>query len=192
MIVKPTAPLEMWLQVRGRHVGTQYEWRTRYRFTSHVDFDGGLTVRERSLTGPCAFAYHSGLPGMLGSRSRTSVAVTLLVGVATLVALALPEGIGGRDSVVRLTRGGLQRIGCPDTAAYGHDDPESFLDVPADSHAGTVRLDGPPLATLIVSMALAVAPVPAWQVFVPSWPALLARPAVPPGFAVAGRAPPAL
>lgn len=71
IIVKPTAPLEMWLQVRGlwlaqardrwrsvnlgdttgragRHIGTQYEWRTRYRFTSHFDFDGGLTVLDES------------------------------------------------------------------------------------------------------------------------------------------------
>lgn len=71
VIVRPVAPLETWLQVRGvwlaqardrwrpaglgnaagtagRHVGTQVEWRTRYRFTSHFDFDGGVTVLEES------------------------------------------------------------------------------------------------------------------------------------------------
>ena len=71
VILHPTPPLETWLQVRGvwlaqardrwrpaglgnasgtagRHVGTQVEWRTRYRFTSHLDFDGGLTVLDES------------------------------------------------------------------------------------------------------------------------------------------------
>lgn len=71
VILRPTAPLETWLQVRGvwlaeardrwrpaglvdptgtagRHVGTQVEWRTRYRFTSHVEFDGGVTVLDES------------------------------------------------------------------------------------------------------------------------------------------------
>lgn len=71
VIVRPVAPLETWLQVRGvwlaqardrwrpaglgnaagaagRHVGTQVEWRTRYRFTPHLDFDGGVTVLEES------------------------------------------------------------------------------------------------------------------------------------------------
>ncbi|MEP7118198.1 MAG: alginate export family protein [Acidobacteriota bacterium] len=71
VIVKPTAPLETWLQVRGlwlaqardrwravgigdatgqagRHVGTQVEWRARYRFTPHFDFDGGVTLFDES------------------------------------------------------------------------------------------------------------------------------------------------
>lgn len=70
-IVKPTAPLETWLQVRGlwlaeardrwrsvnlgdatgaagTHIGTQVEWRTRYRVTPHVEFDGGVTVLRES------------------------------------------------------------------------------------------------------------------------------------------------
>ncbi len=71
VIVKPTAPLETWLQVRGvwlaeardrwrsvnlgdatgaagTHVGTQVEWRTRYRFSPHLEFDGGVTVLRES------------------------------------------------------------------------------------------------------------------------------------------------
>ena len=28
----------------GRHVGEQVEWRTRYRITPHLDFDGALTL----------------------------------------------------------------------------------------------------------------------------------------------------
>ncbi len=67
LIVRPTAPLETGLQLRGiwlaeardrwrttslvdptgaagRHVGEQIEWRTRYRFTPHLEFDGGLTL----------------------------------------------------------------------------------------------------------------------------------------------------
>ncbi len=67
LIVRPTAPLETGLQLRGiwlaeprdrwrttslvdptgaagSHVGEQLEWRTRYRFTSHLEFDGGLTL----------------------------------------------------------------------------------------------------------------------------------------------------
>lgn len=72
-IVRPAAPLETGLQIRGmylaqardrwrstalvdptgaagRHVGEQIEWRTRYRFTPHLEFDGGLTVfREGSF-----------------------------------------------------------------------------------------------------------------------------------------------
>lgn len=71
VIVKPTAPLETWLQVRGvwlaeardrwrsvnlgdatgaagTHVGTQVEWRTRYRFSPHLEFDGGVTMLRES------------------------------------------------------------------------------------------------------------------------------------------------
>ncbi|MEZ5419288.1 MAG: alginate export family protein [Vicinamibacterales bacterium] len=67
LITRPTAPLETGVQLRGvwlaevrdrwrstglvdptgaagRHVGEQVEWRTRYRVTPHLDFDGGLTV----------------------------------------------------------------------------------------------------------------------------------------------------
>lgn len=149
-------------------------------------------MRGRPLTRPCALAYHSGPLQMLGSRTHTSVAVTLLVGLATLFALALPEGIGGRDSVVRLTRGGLQRIGCPDTSSYGHDEPDACLHASAEAQPDTARLDGPPPAALAGSPAPVVVPVPVWQAFLPSWPAPPARPAVPPGHAAAGRAPPAL
>lgn len=73
LIVRPTVPLETSLQVRGmylaaardrwrstalvdptgaagRHIGEQFEWRTRYRFTPHVEFDGGVTLfREGSF-----------------------------------------------------------------------------------------------------------------------------------------------
>ncbi|HUU35354.1 MAG TPA: hypothetical protein VMW48_14920 [Vicinamibacterales bacterium] len=127
---------------------------------------------------------------MFGFRSRFSVAVTLLVGAATLFALALPEGIGGRDSVIRLTRGGLQRIGCPDTASYGRDDAESCLDTPADPlQPAGARCDGP---TVVAVVAAAVfVPVPA-ATLAPARSASPARPAVPPGHAAAGRAPPAL
>ena len=67
LIVRPAAPLEVGVQARGlflaeardrwrstalvdptgaagRHVGEQIEWRARYRFTSHLDFDGGVTL----------------------------------------------------------------------------------------------------------------------------------------------------
>lgn len=129
---------------------------------------------------------------MVVSRPRTSVVVTLLVGVATLVALALPEGVGGRDSVVRLTRGGLQRLGCPDTPAYGADDAESCLDGPSASPAGPARLDGPPPTTRTVTPAIAGVPVPMGHGFVAWWPAPFPGASVPRGHAAAGRAPPAL
>jgi hypothetical protein len=29
-------------------VGTQVEWRTRYRFTPHLEFDGGVTFFDES------------------------------------------------------------------------------------------------------------------------------------------------
>ncbi len=71
VILHPTAPLETWLQLRGiwlaesrdrwrpgglaevtgasgSHVGTQLEWRTRYRFGPHLEFDGGVTVLDES------------------------------------------------------------------------------------------------------------------------------------------------
>jgi hypothetical protein len=32
----------------GTHVGTQVEWRTRYRFSPHLEFDGGVTVLRES------------------------------------------------------------------------------------------------------------------------------------------------
>lgn len=128
---------------------------------------------------------------MQGSRTRTSVAITLLVGAATLFALALPEGIGGRDSVVRLTRGGLQRIGCPDTSSYGHDDPEAYLDVPAAVTPGTARLHGPGPLALIAAGAVLVS-APGWQTVAPPGGAAERLHPTPPAFAVSGRAPPAL
>lgn len=71
VILHPTPPLETWLQLRGiwlaesrdrwrpggladltgasgTHVGTQLEWRTRYRFGRHLEFDGGVTVLDES------------------------------------------------------------------------------------------------------------------------------------------------
>lgn len=129
---------------------------------------------------------------MQGSRTRTSVAITLLVGAATLFALALPEGVGGRDSVVRLTRGGLQRIGCPDTSSYGHDDPEAYLDVPAAVTPGTARLHGSgPLALTVPDAALAMF-APGWQTVAPPGGAAERLHPTPPAFAVSGRAPPTL
>lgn len=67
VIARPSPPLETGVQVRGiwlaqardrwrstgladatgaagRHVGEQVEWRTRYRITPHLDFDGALTL----------------------------------------------------------------------------------------------------------------------------------------------------
>lgn len=69
IITRPTAALETGLQVRGvllaeardrwrstglgdptgaagRHVGEQFEWRSRYRFTPHVEMDTALTLFE--------------------------------------------------------------------------------------------------------------------------------------------------
>lgn len=71
VILRPVAPMETWVQLRGvwlaqardrwrpgnlgvasgaagRHVGTQVEWRTRYRFSPHFEFDGGITVLDES------------------------------------------------------------------------------------------------------------------------------------------------
>ena len=67
VITRPTAALETGVQVRGvwlaqardrwrstglgdptgaagRHVGEQYEWRSRYRFTPHIELDTALTL----------------------------------------------------------------------------------------------------------------------------------------------------
>ena len=67
LLLKPTGALDTSLQVRaswlaeardrwrsmglvdatgaaGRHIGEQAEWRSRYRFSSHLDFDGAVTV----------------------------------------------------------------------------------------------------------------------------------------------------
>lgn len=120
--------------------------------------------------------------------SRPSAAVTLVVAMTTVCALGLPEGIGGRDSVVRLTRGGLQRMGCADTACH-HDDPEALVESASEPQLDATRFDGPP--------AVAMPPTP------PAVPVPLAHPAsplgfappsrtpAPPGHAVSGRAPPA-
>lgn len=128
---------------------------------------------------------------MLGPRSRTFGAVTLLVGLATVFALALPEGSGGRDSVVRLTRGGLQRHGCADTAAHGHDEQDSGLDTPAATDPPVSgNTDGSPAVAVVAPAGLM--PMPPALAFTPAWPAPPARPAVPAGGAAAGRAPPAI
>lgn len=127
---------------------------------------------------------------MLSSGSRLSVAVTLLGGLATVFALAFPGGIGGRDAVVRLTRGGLQRIGCPDTSALGHDDPESHVGSSAEPQPDPERFDGTPVLALVAASILV--PVPQWRTIVSLRQPPLARPAIRPGHVVAGRAPPAL
>ena len=120
--------------------------------------------------------------------SRPSAAVTLVVAMTTVCALALPDGIGGRDSVVRLTRGGLQRMGCADTACH-HEDPDALVESAAEPQLDGDRFDDPPVV--------------AAQHRAPDVPVPMAHPAgrspfdsrrrtlAPPGYAVSGRAPPA-
>lgn len=125
------------------------------------------------------------------SRSSTSVAVTLIVGLATLFALAHPEGVGGRDSVVRLTRLGTHRTDCADAASHDHGDPEACLAPATDLVPDSNHVGGTPHLVLTVAAAPAL-PVPTWHDVAPTWPTRHTPPPAPPGHAVSGRAPPAL
>lgn len=120
--------------------------------------------------------------------SLPSAAVTLVVAMTTVCALALPDGIGGRDSVVRLTRGGLQRMGCADTACH-HEDPGPRVDATSEPHPGGDRRDGTPVVAM--PQVKPGVPVPVAQTAGPSWFAARPRALAPPGHAVSGRAPPA-
>jgi hypothetical protein len=120
--------------------------------------------------------------------SRPSAAVTLVVALTTVCALGLPEGIGGRDSVVRLTRGGLQRIGCADTASH-HEDAEALVEAASGRQLDAARCDGPPVVAL--PRTPPAAPVPLAHSVRPLRFAPPSRPPAPPGHAVSGRAPPA-
>ncbi len=118
---------------------------------------------------------------------RPFVALTLTVAFATLCALCLPDGLGGRDSVVRLTRGGLQRLGYADTVS-SHEDPESLVESVRVPLPEADRIDGGPVAA--VRPARAALSVPVASVAGPSRIARRPPAPAPPGHAVSGRAPP--
>lgn len=120
--------------------------------------------------------------------SRPSAAVTLVVAMTTVCALGLPDGIGGRDSVVRLTRGGLQRMGCADTACH-HEDPEALVESAGEPQLDATRFDGPPVVAMPRTPPAVLVPLAH-----PASPLGFAPPSrtpAPPGHAVSGRAPPA-
>ena len=126
---------------------------------------------------------------MLPLLSRPSAAVTLVVAMTTVCALGLPDGIGGRDSVVRLTRGGLQRMGCADAVCHDHDDPGSLIASAGEPQPDADPFDGPPTLAVQARPPAVLAPVA--QAAGPSGFAPRPRALVPPGHAVSGRAPPA-
>ena len=126
---------------------------------------------------------------MQGSRSTTSFVVTLTVGLATLFALALPEGVGGRDSVVRLTRGGLHRIRCADTASHDHEIDACVEAVSAPVPDSPQVSGAPPLAALVARGPVLTGPTAYTVAAVRR--ARAVRPLAPPGHATSGRAPPA-
>ncbi len=115
--------------------------------------------------------------------------MTALVASATLFALAQPEGIGGRDSAVRLTRG-VQRLRCAETTAADHTDTDARVGAPAEIDTAPVHLDGAP-APAVLAAAVTLAP--------PTWHPLRVSGRLPtadlmrqPGHDIPGRAPPAL
>ncbi len=124
---------------------------------------------------------------MLELSRRPSVIITLLVALTTVCALALPEGLGGRDSVVRLTRGGPQRLGCADAFCNDHDAPEAFVVAAQKPQLEGGHVDGPPAVLAAPYAVLAPADGRADS----SWTAPQAPVLAPPGHAVSGRAPPA-
>ena len=119
---------------------------------------------------------------------RPSAAVTLVVAMTTVCALGLPDGIGGRDSVVRLARGGLQRMGCADTACH-HEDPDALVESASEPQPDAARVDDPPLVAVPIAPPAVAAPVA--QAAGRSWVASRPRTLAPPGHAVSDRAPPA-
>ena len=108
--------------------------------------------------------------------------------MTTVCALGLPDGIGGRDSVVRLIRGGLQRMGCADTACH-HEDPDALVESAGEPQLDADRFDGPPVVAM--QHQPPGVPVPVAQTAGASWFGPRPRALAPPGHAVSGRAPPA-
>ncbi len=120
---------------------------------------------------------------------RSPVALTLTVALAALCAFALPDGMGGRDSVVRLTRVGLHRVRCADTACCDHDVSETCAVAAGEAQPEAARFDGTQAPAIRT-----VQPVlkgPDWRDVTPARFSREGRPPAPPGHAVSGRAPPA-
>lgn len=120
---------------------------------------------------------------------RSSVALTLTVALAMLCALALPDGMGGRDSVVRLTRGGLPRVRCADPACCDHEGSETCAEAAGEPLPEAGRFDGTQASA--IQMVRPVLGGPDWRDVTPARFAREGRPPAPPGHAGSGRAPPA-
>lgn len=124
-------------------------------------------------------------------KSTLWAALTLVVALATVCALVLPEEDGARGNVVRLTRGGLQRQCYTGASCHEFEGNEPRLEAPGEIRVTAVseaRIDGgadcavlPPVTTV----------APPGGSFV-SFAALLpATPTAPHGYAPPERAPPA-
>jgi hypothetical protein len=139
---------------------------------------------------PVAFAYDSDVPGLMRRLPpQPSLLLTLGVALATLLGLALPEGIGGRDSVVRLTRGGMQRLGHPDTVSHDHDDSDTAAGDPGGGHrASATSINVGDASDAVVPVAPVLTVLAAvWTTIAPGRPSPLATTLPPPS---RGRAPP--
>jgi hypothetical protein len=122
--------------------------------------------------------------------SRSSAALTLTVAFATLCALSLPDGMGGRDSVVRLTRGGLQRARCADAVCGDHDAVESRA-VAAGEPQPQPSLLGHDGTSWAMPALGAVVVVPTWQAAAQAAISPASGPMPRRWLLVPGRAPPA-
>lgn len=125
-------------------------------------------------------------------KSTLWAALTFVVALATVCALVLPEEDGVRGTVVRLTRGGLQRQCYTGASCHDFEENEPRLEAPGETRVTAVsiaRVDG--------STHLAV--LPAIRTVAPpgdslvSFPAFLpTTPSAPCGYAPPERAPPAI
>ncbi len=119
---------------------------------------------------------------------RPSLVFSLTVALATVCALILPEGTGGRDSVVRLTRGGWQRARCAEAACGDHDGAEIRTDAPGDPAPAAAGVDdtSPAIPADRVPDTL-----PGWHLVAPAGPNSDRHPPSLARHAVSDRAPPA-
>lgn len=128
------------------------------------------------------------------SRPRTSALVAIAVALTTVFVLAAPRELGPgpeRDNVIRMTRGGPQRLDAADAISHEYDVTEPVVGLAADSPlavAARLTVDAPPGGAVMPAEGLKQGPFSESVLLphVPTHSPVLARPHQPD----LGRAPP--
>lgn len=96
--------------------------------------------------------------------SRITALVALCAALSTVVVLSAPRiGAGGRerDRVVRMTRGGFQRLDAADTISHDYESPEPMTAVAADGPSSSrdqLSVHAPPGGAAVLTLRPVVGP----------------------------------